>query len=136
MILKGNAKARRGFTIIELMISLFVVTLVLGGYIGANIMAQRNSEEMHERTLAIQDANRAIEQMRNVSRAGTFPDNVVTAYPNNSTPTGFTSLPQENITITYASTTANPLDITITVAWFSYARRQVSETIRTYITQR
>jgi len=133
---RGNARTQRGFTLIELMISLFVVTLVIGGYIGANILAQRNSEEMHERTLAIQDANRAIEQMRNVSRTGTFPNNVVTAYPDNGTPTGFTSLPQEHITITYASTTANPLDVTITVSWFSNARRQVSETIRTYITQR
>ena len=127
---------KAGFTLIELMIALVVVTVVIVSYIGANILAQRNTEEMHERTLAIQDANRVIEQMRNISRTGTFPGNVLTAYPNNSTPSRFRNLDQEAITISYVSPTANPLDVTITVAWLSYAKRQASETIRTYITQR
>lgn len=125
-----------GFTLIELMIALVVLTVVIVGYIGTNILAQRNTEEMHERTLAIQDANRVIEQMRNISRTGTFPGNVVTAYPNNGTPAGFQNLDQEAITVSYVSPTANPLDVTITVAWRSYTQHQVSETIRTYITQR
>lgn len=125
-----------GFTLIELMIALVVISVVIVGFIGANVLAQRNNEDMHERTTAVQDANRAIEQMRNISRTGTFPANVVAVYPNNSTLTGFDSLPNEEVTASYANATANPLDVTITVTWLSYSQRASEEVIRTYITQR
>ena len=131
-------KNPKGFTIVELMIALIVASLTFGGYIGANILAQQNSEAMNERTLAIQDANRAIEQMRNTSRTTTqaFPANVVAVYPNNGTIQGSNNLTGEDIRITYANTTANPLDVTITVTWQSYARRASTATVRTYMTQR
>ncbi|MFH0984984.1 MAG: hypothetical protein V1882_05550 [Candidatus Omnitrophota bacterium] len=132
----GLLNERTGFTFAELMIALVVTTLVVGGYVGANLKAQQNSEAMHERTLAIQDANQVIEQMRNTSRTGTFPNNVVAAYPNDGTLTGFSGLTDEEVTISYASATANPLDTTITVTWTSYAGRSETETVRTYITQR
>ncbi len=125
-----------GFTLIELMIALVVVSVLIAGFVGANVMAQHNNEEMHERTLAIQDANRAIEQIRNVSRTGTFPSNVVTAYPDTGELEGFDNLTSETITVSYASTTANPLDVTVTIAWVSYPQRDNEEVIRTYITQR
>jgi prepilin-type N-terminal cleavage/methylation domain-containing protein len=134
--MKRVLEHQAGFTLMELMIALFVLSLVIAGYIGANVKAQQNTEYMHERTIAIQDANRIIEQMRYVSRTGTFPDNVVAEYPQNSTPGGFQNLPRETITISYASTTSNPLDVTVTVGWLSYTGRTNSETLRTYITQR
>lgn len=127
---------RKAFTLIELMIALVVVSVVIVGFVGANIMAQRNNEEMHERTIAIQDANRAIEQMRNVSRTGTFPGNVVTAYPDNSTLTEFDNLKDEVLTVSYANVAANPLDVTVTATWSSYPQRNNEEVIRTYVTQR
>lgn len=126
-----------GFTFIELMIALVVITLVIGGYVGANIMAQRNTEEMHERTVAIQDANRVIEQMRDVSKTGTFPANVVAAYPHNGQVAGISNLPDEVLTVTYTgAVTDNPLIATITVTWTSYPVRICTETVQTYITQR
>jgi type II secretory pathway pseudopilin PulG len=121
---------------IELMIALVVISIVSVGFIGANILAQKNNEEMHERTIAIQDANRAIEQIRNVSRIGTFPANVVTAYPHNGTLTGFNDLTAETVRVAYVSATANPLDATVTVSWTSYPQRNNEITIQTYITQR
>lgn len=138
---------RTGFTLVELMIALVVITLVIGGYIGANIMAQRNAEEMHERTIALQDANRAIEQMRDASRVDPYLDNVTATFPDGGTlpkvASGsltdgevFNSLPDEEVTVSYASTTANPLDATVTVTWLSYTGRAGSEAVRTYITQR
>ena len=120
----------------EIMIALFVISLVLGGYIGGNILAQRNSEEMHERTVAIQNANQVIEQMRTASNTGTFPANVVTAFPQNSNPAGFNNLTNEVVTVSYARTTANPLRVTVTVTWRSYTGRPSTETVQTYITQR
>jgi len=134
--MKKPLGAQAGFTFVELMIALVVITLVIAGYVGANMKAQQNTEAMHERTLAIQDANRAIEQMRNSSRTGTFPANVVADYPNGGTPEGFSSLADEVVTVSYESPAANPLDVTITVTWTSYVGREESETVRTYITQR
>jgi len=134
--MKKTKVPQTGFTLIELMIALFVIALVIAGYVGANIRIQRNTEEMHERTLAIQDANRGIEQMRSASRTGTFPENVVALYPQNSQISGFDDLTNEQVTVTYADATANPLDATVTVTWLSYAGRQNSEAVQTYITQR
>lgn len=126
-----------GFTLIELMIALAVLSLVIAGYIQANITAQRNSEEMNERTVAIQDANRIIEEMRTIATSpGTFPSNVVTAYPNNVSSTPFTNLSGEMVTVSYTDPTENPLSATITVAWLSYTGRQNTTSIKTYITQR
>jgi len=72
-----------------LMIALLVLTLMIGAYVGANCAAQRTSEEMHERTVAIQDANRVIEQIRNLSNTEglTFPSGTVTVYPDGGTVT-------------------------------------------------
>lgn len=125
-----------GFTLIELMIALLVATLVIVGYIGTNIVIQRHAEEIHERTIATQDANRTIEQMRNMSRNGTFPANVVNSFPDDTAVTGFNNLTDEEVTVSYVSTTADPLDVTVTVTWLSYTQRQSTVTIRTYITQR
>ncbi|OGX11770.1 MAG: hypothetical protein A2351_06735 [Omnitrophica bacterium RIFOXYB12_FULL_50_7] len=135
-MMPASLRSRGAFTIIELMIALVVVSVVIVGFVGANIMAQKNNEEVHERTIAIQDANRAIEQMRNVSRTGTFPANVVTTYPDNSSLSEPDNLTDEAIHISYASTTANPLDVTITVTWTSYPQRDNEVVLRAYITQR
>lgn len=125
-----------GFTLIELMIALVVLTLVIAGYVGANVAAQRNAEEMHERTIAIQNANQVIEQMRTLSNTKPFPASVVNVYPDQGHPEGFNDLPNEIITVSYTDTTENPLKVTITVGWLSYGGRQCTETAETYITQR
>ena len=129
---------RNGFTLIEVMIALVIATLTLGAYIGANVLIQKNTEVLNERTLALQDANRAIEQIRTASRTTSpaFPANVVAAYPNNSTIAGSGGLTSESILINYADPTANPLVVTVGVTWTSYARRTTTVAVQTYITQR
>ena len=136
MISKRKAKARHGFTIIELMISVFVVTLAIVGFVGANVMAQRNAEEMHERTIALQNANRVLEEMRSATKVTGFPQNVTNGFPQNGFVSGFTDLTNEQVQVSYVNPTADPLDVQVTVSWLSYAHRQQSETVRTYITQR
>jgi Tfp pilus assembly protein PilV len=131
-----HGKQERGFTLVETIIALFVTALVILGCVGLNILINKNSEEMNERTIALQNANQVIEQMRAASNTGTFPDNVVTAFPDGGHPAGFAALPNEQVTVSYASATATPLDVTITVSWRSYAGRQSSETVQTYIIQR
>jgi Tfp pilus assembly protein PilV len=123
------------------MIALTVLTVVIVSFVAANIQAQKNTEEMNERTVAIQNANQVIEQMRTVSNTDPFPASVVTAYPDNSHPAGFNDLADELITITYTGTTAsptteNPLQATVTVSWTSYSGRESSVSVQTHITQR
>jgi len=131
-----------GFTLIELMIALFILSLVVAGYVAANLKAQQNSEEMNERTIAIQDANHGIEQMRNATRTGTFPTNITNLWGQNSHITGYNNLTNEVITVTYGTSisnqplTSNPLDVNVTVTWKSYTGRQDTEAVQTYITQR
>jgi prepilin-type N-terminal cleavage/methylation domain-containing protein len=141
----GFRKDQAGFTIIELMIALLVLTLMIGSYVGANAKAQRNTEEMNERTVALQDANRVIERMRAASNTEDwhFPADTVTAYPNGGTVAGITNLTDELITVTYTTaevgkdpTKVDPLHVTTTVTWKSYAGREHTEAVETYITQR
>ncbi|OQA57305.1 MAG: hypothetical protein BWY42_00641 [Candidatus Omnitrophica bacterium ADurb.Bin277] len=129
-------KNSRGFTIIELMIALFVSALAISGYIGANIVTQRQAEALNERAIAIQEANRVIEQMRNASAGGIFPANVVAAFPNDRTVPGMNALTNEQVRVSYASTTAEPLDATITVTWLSHTGRSSTAALRTYISKR
>lgn len=147
--MKNSCKKQTGFTLIELMIAVMVVSVVIVGYVGANVMVQRNTEEMHERTIAIQDANRLIEQMRSYSRDVTsFPGKLVEHYPESpaeisetNEETGhqepiFSNLTNEQTTVEYDDPGKNPLDATVTITWTSYAGRTCSEAVRTYITQR
>ena len=129
-------KDRNGFTLVELMIALFITALTIAGYIASNIVLQTTSEEAHQRTVAVQDANRVIERMRNAAQSGTFPGNVTSAFPQNGTVTGFNNLDSEQVTVTYVNTTANPLDVTVSVTWRSYNRRALSTVLRALITQR
>lgn len=134
-----------GFTLIEVMIALVIASIAFGGFIGANVVLQQNTAVLNERTLALQDANRAIEMMRNASRttAPVFPQNVTSVYPSNSTIPGFNTLRDETLTVVHqdlsgnpASASTNPLMTSVTVAWTSYRGRANTATVRTYITQR
>jgi prepilin-type N-terminal cleavage/methylation domain-containing protein len=128
--------AESGFTLIELMITVGVVLLALVGYVGANIAVQQASNAAFEATVALQDANRVIEQMRNTASGGAFPGNVVAAFPNNAAVAGFNNLTGETITVGYADPTSDPLTVTVTVAWSENGRRNVNTALRTIMTQR
>lgn len=123
-----------GFTLIEMMITAIVVATVVLGFMGAATGIQMQGEAAHQRSIALQDANRVIEQMRNAAATGTFPANVTTAY--SGSVSGYTSLPSETVSVSYVSSTANPLDATVTVSYLENSRRSTSAALRTYITQR
>lgn len=129
-------KNQAGFTLIEIMIAMCVSVVAILGFITAVTSIRQSSEGAYERTIALQDANRVIEQMRDAATSGTFPDNVTASYPNNGTVSGFSNLTSEQVTVAYANSTANPLDVTVTVTWLEHGRRSMTKAIRTYITQR
>lgn len=110
-------RSAKGFTLLELMVTVVVIGVGLLGVLLSNTYIQRASEATYERVVATQDAHRVIELMRNTSANGNFPGNVTGAYPQGGTVAGFNNLPQENVTVTYVNPVADPLDITVTTTW-------------------
>lgn len=130
-------KKTKGFTLIELTISLFVIALGLLGMLMANSTIQRMSESAHEEMLAVQDAERLVELMRNASAAGNFPTNVTAVYPNGySAPVFSAGLVNGTLAVSYVNPSADPLDVTVTTSWRKLGVRNTSLQLRTLMTQR
>lgn len=121
----------------ELLAALVVIVLGLLGILYANTYAQRTSEGSYEQMVAIQDAHRAIELIRNTaSSGGIFPQSVTGAFPNNGLVGGFNNLFNEQVRVNYANPIADPLDVTITTTWLEGGLRNRTAQLRTLITQR
>jgi prepilin-type N-terminal cleavage/methylation domain-containing protein len=138
---KGN---QRGFTLIEVMIVMGIMVAAILAVIEANVAIQRNSEMFFEKTVALQHAQRLMEQMRVTASTagGTFPSNLVNNFPNNtvyrSTMSAYAwlGLSSETMTLSYANTASDPLDVSITVAWLTPQNRNGTATLRSLITKR
>ena len=104
-----------------------------GGPLGVSIGGRKLSYRFN---MALQDANQIVERIRSSAAAGTFPTNVITAFPNNGTVSGFTNLTNETVTVSYANAAANPLDVRVQVQWLENGRRTVNAHVRTLVTQR
>lgn len=135
---RRNRKGEAGFTLVEVMITLLVMTLALLGILYANTQVQQTSEAAFERSLAVQDANRVIEQMRNISSDGDFPDNVTDIYPDGGEVAALAglNLTNEVVTVSYVDPDLDPLDVLVTVSWDENGRRNVDIALRTIMTQR
>lgn len=131
-----EVNGQKGFTLIELMITVAVVVTIVVGFLGATTALQMANQAAYERSVALQDANQVIEQIRNTAGTGTFPANVTAVYANNAAVSGFTTLTNEAVTVAYANAAADPLDVTVTVSYSENGRRTMSTKLRTYITQR
>jgi len=141
-------KAQKGFTLIEVMITVAIMALSLFGLLAANISMQYSSIDAHERSVAVQHANQVIEQMRNsaltslAAAATAFPSGTVAS--SNYTSSANEVLTNEAVTVAYtdgpdagtSATDDNPLDVTVTVNWQQRGVRNATEVIRTYIAKR
>lgn len=65
--MKNRRKGQSGFTLIELMISTFVLVIVLGSAMYALTQAQMMSMESRQRLLAIHAARSALETVKNTA---------------------------------------------------------------------
>ena len=122
---------------------------MIAGYVGANILAQRNTEVMHERTVALQDANRVIEMMRNddvnattclpSNTACLFPETVTSRYHGTLSGISGLTLADEAIAVTYTGATTGThiiLNPTVTVTWTSYTGQKgtaATEAVQIYL---
>ncbi len=126
----------KGFTLVETLVTILVVATALLSSLIASTAIQRTAESIHDRAVAIQDANQVVEQMRNTALTGTFPGNVTAAFPDGAEVAGFDDLTYEVVTVDFVDSNANPLDVTVTVAWTDNTNRAVTQTLRTLVTQR
>ena len=126
----------KGFTLVELMITTAVVVTIVVGFLGSTTALRLANEGAYERGIALQDANQVIEQIRTTAASGTFPANVTAVYANGAAVSGFPTLTTEAVTVSYASATADPLDVTVTVSYKENGTRTLTQTLRTYVTQR
>ncbi len=126
----------KGFTLIELLVALVVIVVGLLGILLANIFVQSSSEAAYQRMVAMQDAHRVIELMRNASSTGNFPINVTAAFPSGGAVAGFNNLTNEQVAVAYANAASDPLDITVTTTWREHGRRNSTAQLRTLMTQR
>ena len=126
----------RGFTLLELLAAIVVVSLGLLGLLAVDSQVRKANEATYERMVAVQDAQRVLELMRNASASGNFPANVARSYPNGGAVSGFNNLTGEQVTVTYADAAADPLDITVTANWREHGLRNASTQLRTMMTQR
>ena len=125
-----------GFSLIELLIAIMVIGVGLLGILLGNTFTQKTGEIAHEQIVAIQDAHRVIELMRNASANGNFPGNVTAAFPNAAVIAGFNNLSSEQVTVIYADPTSDPLDVTVTTSWLELGVRNTSTRLRTLMTKR
>ena len=134
--MSSKLKGKNGFALLELMIAVAVIAVGLLTMLLANTSSRQMGEGVSERMVALQDAQRVVELMRSTSATGAFPANVTAAYPNRAAVAGFNNLTNEQVRVSYADTTADPLDITVTVGWRTRGIRNVSTQLQTFMTKR
>lgn len=113
-----------------------VIAVGLLALLLANTTSRQMGEGASERVVALGDAQRVVELMRSTSATGAFPANVTAAYPNLAAVMGFNNLTNEQVSVSYADATADPLDITVTVGWRARGIRNASTRLRTLMTKR
>lgn len=93
---------QKGFTLIEVMITVAVVSISMIGLLYANTKIQHSAQSAFQRSVAMQEAHRVMEEIRlfanTPSSCSDFPtcvsdSSVAGSFPHNTARTGFTSLP-------------------------------------------
>ena len=129
---------RKGFTLVEVLFSVFIAILVLAGVVEAMVYLTALTSSSKNRALVFQDAQMTMERIMGTqfssitttfsngqtlpSTSGSFVANVLRGY----------KLPSETIAVSYpGGTAANPLEILVTGQWTENGRPQ-SLALRTF----
>lgn len=127
-------KRSEGFTLIEVMISMMVFAIAIAALAGFYIGTARLGESGRNLTQAMNDVRVVAEAMRDLSTGGlavvTATDWTAWAQAN-----GLRSLQNETVTVTYGNPAADPLQVSVQVAWQEGARPR-SASMDTLVTRR
>ena len=137
-------RLQTGFTLIEIMITMAVVSIMLVGVMLGNTVIQQSSMAAFERTRATNVAHQVIEGIRKTAESGDFPQNVLDEYPDGEEVEGTTSYNnQAVVTVSYADSNSESglendsfLDVTVGVTWLENGRREASTSLRAMVIQR
>lgn len=119
-------KGQRGFTLLEIMIAIFILVVALCGLIGVTVMAIKGNDFSKRMTTATTLAKDKMEQVKNMSYssivAGTTYD-----YLNEDSSTGTAgSYFTRKLTVTDATPAANMKTIEVEVSWSWGGTRKVT----------
>lgn len=126
-------------TLVEITLAIAIFAILMGVAAQALISWYAALELQSQRTVAVQALSGVlsdIRQLRDNDPDG-FPENITEAYPDVSTvelPTQVLS--QQNVQIRYVDTTANPLEIVLTMTWNDPRGRQATLRMGTLLTDR
>ena len=108
----------QGFTLFEMMIAIAILAIILLGLMAATIRAFRLTQETDNKIDAINEVQTVLNLVRAAKGlGGTFPDNVVGAFPAGEYEREVDALPNQVITIIYEDEDANPLTVTVEIQY-------------------
>jgi prepilin-type N-terminal cleavage/methylation domain-containing protein len=128
--MKSN-NLRSGFTLIEVMAAIVLLTIVVGGVVGAQIAATNLTRSARDTSIAVSDAQAALEEILIESI-----DDIPVDFPAGAPIARWNDahLTQERIIPTYpnmAGFVPDPLEIRVTLTWTDFAGRARSLTLDT-----
>lgn len=129
---------QRGFSLLEITMAMAIFMIVLGATAQSLITFYESMDLQRQRITAIRNCDSVLADMRALRNAnpGNFPNALVAQWPNQTVVPNAGTLPNETITITYASVNANPLEVTATSRWFDMRRRPATARVSTLLTDR
>ncbi|MBI4115103.1 MAG: type II secretion system protein [Candidatus Omnitrophica bacterium] len=137
--MRTNLENQKGFTLVELAVGAVVLTIAILTTAFSILNLQGLSELSKEKVIAVADANRVLEAMRdtaNTSVSALQSTNWTTWAATNVVGTKGSNevqLPQETVTAVIAS--GNPAQVTLTLSW-NHKQRTYSYQVITLMTDR
>lgn len=126
--------ASRGFTLLELTIAMALFAVVLGATAQSLVTYHAALEMQNMRSVAAQNARSVLADMRSARDNGPFPEVLLNGWPDGAVVEGASTLPGENIVVTYTDVTANPLEVTVVSTFPDMRGRPVRVQLGTALT--
>lgn len=128
-------------SLVEILVATFIFIVAFGALLNSVLAAVAFINQSREQNIAIGDARNLMEKIR-----ATAFDSLITAFPNgvqdgssprkyNTFLIGGYSLKNEHLTVTYASTLTDPLEIRVLTSWVGRTGRPSSIQLTTFRTR-
>ncbi len=132
--LTGQRMEPRGSTLIEISMTMIILSVAVISVLGIYGDLAGLRETGRNMNQAVLDAQTVLEMMRENAESGL--DSVTaTDWTAWASANDLISLSEEAVTVSYADATADPLNVTVQVAW-TERRRSRSASLQSFITQR
>ena len=110
---------KQGVTLVEVLITVFIMTIGILSCLMYFTTAMRSTELARDVTVATTHGEYLLEEMHSRNTLGEITTANWEAWTDTA---GLTTLPEEDITVAFANTETDPLDITVAVNWQRQSR--------------